>query len=120
MGHIVNHAIVVTSYTDEMLNAARQKAIDLGAHVTELVEHNINGESSFLIVPDGSKSGWDASDAGDARRDEWIAWARSQRHEDQSSPLAWVEVAYGSDDANATVTRSEWVDDEASEDSADV
>lgn len=108
MGHIVHHAIVCTSFDAKVANAARKAAVAIGCSVTPLIKPAVNGEHSFLIGPDGSKSGWGDSETGDEQRDEWIAWAISQRYEDNSSPLAWVEIEYGSDDRTAKVSRHEW------------
>lgn len=108
MGHVIHHAIVVTSFDKEKALAANAYATSLGCSVTPLIESNINGDWSFLIGPDGSKTGWQHSHDGDARRDGFIAWAKGQRYEDGSSPICWVEIAYGSDDRTARVERHEW------------
>ena len=108
MGHVVHHAIVVTSWDATLIDAARKKAVTLGASVSPLIKSAVNDDYSFLIGPDGSKSGWDESDNGDAQRNAWVKWAHRKRYEDGSSSLCWVEVAYGSDDRSALVTRSEW------------
>lgn len=108
MGHIVHHAIVVTSYEEGRTRKAREKAHELGCEVTNYVESKINGYVTFLVCPDGSKTGWADSDAGDLRRDAFIDWLKTQRFEDGSSPFSWCEVEYGSDNEEAFVTRHEW------------
>ncbi len=110
MGHIVHHAIVVTSWDEKQIEAAIGEAVKLGCRATSIAGHMVNGGGSFLVAPDGSKSGWPESDVGDAQRTAFIAWLVAQRYEDGSSSLCWVEIEYGSDDARAIVKRNEWKD----------
>jgi hypothetical protein len=108
MGHIVHHAIVVTSWDDALIERAHAKAVRLGCYVSKVTETAINDFRSFLIAPDGSKSGWEDSDNGDAQRNAFVVWAKRQRYEDGSSALEWVEIEYGTDNREAKVTRHEW------------
>ncbi len=108
MRHVVHHAIVVTSWSNELLTAAHAYATTTGAAVSPIVPSAVNKTQSFLVAPDGSKSGWDHSDIGDAQREAIVNWLREHRYDDGSSSLEWVEVEYGSDDARARVTRHEW------------
>lgn len=108
MGYVKHHAIVVSSWDDRLLTRAHAKAVELRCSVTPIVKGAVNGEQSFLIAPDGSKEGWDHSTIGDAQRDAFVQWADDQRHDDGSTSLAWVEVAFGSDDRDASVTRHAW------------
>lgn len=111
MGYIRHHAIVVTGehswpdgWTDHhTIFDARQAAIDAGCHlVTEVVGPGVNGTSSFLVAPDGSKEGWKDSDEGDEARGRFIAWLREGRS------FSWAEVVLGSDDGEALVERHAW------------
>lgn len=108
MGYIRHNAIVVTSWNGEAIAACADKARDLGLRVICENSDATNGYRSLLVCPDGSKEGWAESDAHDAKRGELKAWMATQRYEDASSSLEWVEVAYGSDDAVATVEAHEW------------
>ena len=58
MGRITHHAIVVTSWRDEAIESAHAYATEVFAYVTPIIESRINGYKTFLIPPDGSKSGW--------------------------------------------------------------
>jgi hypothetical protein len=98
MGHMRHEAIIVTSYNPERATAAHAFAVSLGHIVTPIVETRLNGFWTFLIAPDGSKLGWDASNEGDERRAAMIRWLDGTRHEDGSSPYSWVEVLYGDDE----------------------
>lgn len=108
MGYIRHNAIVVTSWNDEAIVAAADKARSLGMAVLGPSDRATNYYCTLLICPDGSKEGWDQSDEGDRRREAFREWTRTLRYEDDSSPLAWCEVAYGSDDREAVVCESEW------------
>lgn len=108
MGYIRHNAIVVTSWDTVILGRAQAAAIECGNTVTPIVESDVNGYATFVITPDGSKEGWDESDAGDASRARWREWARNVRHSDGSSALEWCEVSYGRDDREAHVVDSEW------------
>lgn len=108
MGHIRHHAIIVTSWDGHAIEAAWDHAKGLDMSPTDISDPQVNGYQSFLIPPDGSKEGWTASDDGDSRRYNFTMWLRTQRHDDKSSPLEWVEVEYGSDDRSARVADSEW------------
>lgn len=90
MGYIRDEAIIVTG-TPAACEEAVVEAVRLGLHVTSIRAHNINGRSSFLIVPDGSKEGWEDSDKGDAARAMWIEWERANH---MRLWLRWVHVGY--------------------------
>lgn len=108
MGYMRNHAIVVSSWQAEGIEAAHAaaKAIfgkerePFGATfdrlVSPIIDGMTNGVRSFFIAPDGSKEGWEPSDDGDACRAEFVAWLRDA--ETRSLRLEWVEVQFGDDD----------------------
>lgn len=100
MGHVTHHAIIVTSWETKRLASARAEARKIFGKeaVTTVAESQCNGYSTFMIAPDGSKFGWNESDEGDMRRNAFIEHLKSYDYEDGSSPLEWVEVAYGHDD----------------------
>lgn len=98
-----HHAIVVTSWQDEAIEAAHAQATALGMQVSNIVDGVTNGERSFFVAPDGSKEWWPDSDAGDERRAEFVAWLR--KAEGRSWWLRWAEVQYGDDDRQTLVLR---------------
>lgn len=100
MGYYRNHGIIVSglSADDAELNSARNMALSLGMTVTETVESPVNFTATFLVAPDGSKEGWDASNKGDAARKALIAHIR-----DKNLMLDWVEVQYGDDNGHTEV-----------------
>lgn len=106
MGYICHHAIIVTGWSEEAINAAHAEAERIFFSVSDILPGYVNGYHTFLIPPDGSKEGWAESDQGDVRRGEFIGWLNRQRDaEDGSSPLAWAEVQYGDGDGDNRVTR---------------
>ena len=99
MGYIRHHAIVVTSWSGEIVTAHVRAITIFGSkQVSRLLPEVINGFQSFLVGPDGSKEGWEDSDDGDALRRMFKEWLGEQVYEDGSSALTWVEVQYGDDD----------------------
>jgi len=108
MGWITHNAIVVTSALDKKINAAARAARTIGLQVVGPSKGATNGYRSILVCPDGSKSGWAESQAGDDRREKFIAWLTTNVYEDGSSAFEWVEIQYGDDDGTATIPRSKW------------
>jgi hypothetical protein len=105
MGYMRHHAIVLSSWSPEILGAARVKAADLGMAVSPIVPSGLNGISSFLVAPDGSKEGWEESDAGDARRAALIAWLGAEAGKRGYSGVDWAEVQYGDGNGATRIVR---------------
>lgn len=108
MSYMLHHAIIVTSWDGFRMMAAAKKLNEIGLSFLGPSAEAVNGYRTLLVPPDGSKDGWDASEIGNQRRDEFIAWLDSQRYEDGSTPMEWVEVSYGGDDRAAKVERHAW------------
>lgn len=98
MGYMRHHAIIVTSWSERIIEA-HQKALEIFGdwEVTPIQRTRVNVYDTFFIGPDGSKEGWEDSDAGDRRRDEFVAWLDTQRYDDHSTWLKWAVVQYGDD-----------------------
>lgn len=97
MGYMRHNAIIVTSCLN--IDEAHDKAVELfnSKCVTDICPSIVNGYGTFVVVPDGSKEGWDTSDIFDVMRDKFVGWLKDQVYEDGSSPIDWVEVQYGDD-----------------------
>lgn len=113
MGYIRHHAVVVTGHQwehdrtpDSDVRDAHAAAVACGCVVTRLVDGAINSYSSFMVVPDGSKEGWDESDTGDRARGRFIDWLRKANGED--GWFSWAELVLGDDDCEALVERHAW------------
>ncbi len=103
MGYMCHHAIVVTGrdWGDSTpLKDAYKKAVEIfGKSVTEILPTVTNGYASFMVGPDGSKEGWEESDTGNARRDEFVLFL------DETGYCKWAEVQYGDDEDINKITR---------------
>lgn len=100
MGHVVHHAIVVTTSAAEWAQAARAKAEELQLRPSSLVQSHVNADFSFLIGPDGSKTGWPENEEGDRRREEFKKWCAAKRMEANAADrlfVTWIEIKYGPD-----------------------
>lgn len=97
MGYTIHHAIIVTSWDDQAILAAHDKAVEIfpDDQVTSVTDAAMNGYRSFLVGPDGSKEGWEESEEGNENREEYIEWLDSQKYDDGSSLLDWVELSFG-------------------------
>lgn len=102
MGYIRHHAIVCTSWSLKRLEAARVRCLELGANVTEVVRGSINEYHSFMVGPDGSKEGWQESDAGDERREK-IKAALREGYADGGTYIEWIEVQYGDENHDSRI-----------------
>ena len=101
MGYMRHDAIVVTSCKSEAIEEAAAKARECGLEVLGPSGVTMNGIRTLLVCPDGSKEGWDKSDAFDVKRAKYLEYLNSVRYDDNSSCLSWVALAYGSDDGDA-------------------
>ena len=122
MGYIRHHAIIVTTYDEMLATQAHVEACRLFgrapnfhskfiASVSTVMKSGVNSDFSFCVFPDGSKEGWDHSDAGDDARADFISWLNDRRYEDRGSPFDWVEIQYGDDEGETVVvSHSDQVD----------
>lgn len=100
MGYIRHQGIIATGSDNSDIGGkhdtalARERALELGLPCSEIVRGTTNGYTSFLIAPDGSKEGWPESNDQEAKRKEWIEWARKSGHY-----FDWACVSFGGDDA---------------------
>jgi hypothetical protein len=104
MGYMRHHAIVITTYGN---NVEKAKAIIIkifGIKTVPQFDALVNGYVSFFIPPDGSKEGWSESDECDKKREKLKKWLDKQKHGDGSSPFAWAEVQYGDEDMENKIT----------------
>ncbi len=98
MGYIRHDAIIATSFEEDHIKTARLKARKTGLTCSEIVYSPMNGYASFMIVPDGSKEGWEDSQNGDKMRKVWIRWI-------QKSELCidWAHISFGGDAPETTI-----------------
>lgn len=108
VGYMKHDAIIVTTWKASALAEAAERAKALGLYVLGPSPEVTNGYATMVVCPDGSKEGWDESDAFDRRRAEFIAYLNSCRYEDNSTCLDWVAVAYSGDSRKAAVEAHAW------------
>jgi hypothetical protein len=112
MGYERHHAIIVSGWSREDIEAAHAGAVRIFdeevnhrgyglAMVTPVMDAPANGLLTFFVGPDGSKEAYERSRLSDERRAEFVAWLRTQLYESDPATtpptcrLAWVEVQYG-------------------------
>lgn len=101
MGRISHHAIVVTCAICADVKPIRRMALKIfrglcpvtAAHVSKL------GYASFAILPDGSKEGWEHSNACDQAREEFKRlWGIEVNNTGRDGPYgSFVEVLFADD-----------------------
>jgi hypothetical protein len=120
MGFIRHHALIVTSWNADAIVLAHTEALRICQNertwdqlapvhtipLSGITPPGINGYRSFCLYPDGSKEGWPESDIGDRVRAKLIAFMLTQRHEDGSGPLDWVEVSFGHEEPSRVANSS--------------
>lgn len=113
MGHIEHQAIVCTGLGDLLpltsdpatIETAHARALALfGTAVSPLIPSPINGYLSFLVAPDGSKSGWQDDKDGEALRHAFINWLDEHRYSDGGTSVDWVALNYGANSDWARIT----------------
>lgn len=73
--------------------------------VTPIFKGIVNSQSTFFIVPDGSKEGWSSSDLGDKARKEFLDWLLKN---DNFSD--YIEVEFGGDNNFDRIIRTQETD----------
>jgi hypothetical protein len=97
MSRRVHHAIIVSTSIPEHAVEPYNEALRIfGTGISPILYAKYNGVASFYIPPDGSSDGWAESQAGDARRDEYLEVLTQLLGKGVS--VQWVEVRWGDDD----------------------
>lgn len=107
MGHMRDHAIVVSHWSKKRIKIAHKKAVEiLGAdRVSPVMGPYTNEHCSFFIPPDGSKEGWAESTKYDDLRAEFKAWLHDAPV-GQEHYCKFVEVQFADDYDRHEVTDS--------------
>lgn len=104
MGYIRHHGIAVTSWNDELIKKAHEKATQIfKSRTSSIIKSDVNRYQSFFIAPDGSKEGWGESDIGDVQRKTFKDWINEQAYEDGSNSLSFCEFFYGDDNGESLI-----------------
>lgn len=98
MGIIHHNAVLATTWNVNAASSLRHWISNLTIEEQKLFAEAgslVNGYSTFLLAPDGSKEKWPDSDHGEEIRAKFIQRLLSDNYEDNSSPWSWAEVGYG-------------------------
>jgi len=97
MGMIQHKALLVTSFDSKKLKSAHKKAMKTfdKNNVTLITGAGMNGYQTFVVVPCGSKLGWNESEDHHAAMEKFTEYLDTLQYEDGSSPIDYVEVNYG-------------------------
>lgn len=101
MGTIIHRTVIATTWDQHSQRMAAEWISTLSDTERPLFltgDSWINGYQTVVLVPDGSKEGWEDSDKGDDLRNRFVAVLKADCH------WEWVEVAYG--DTPCYITRS--------------
>ena len=101
-----HHTIVVCSWNEQLLSSIHFEAVTIfNEQASNIVKSKMNGYYSFFVAPDGSKEGWEDSDEGNKKRDEFIKYLKTHKYEDGSSSISWVEIQFGDDEGETKILR---------------
>jgi hypothetical protein len=103
MGYIKHHGIAVTSYGKDICKAHKKAKKIFGDRTSEILNSEMNNYQSFFIAPDGSKEGWEESNAGDNQRKSFVKWVNKQAFKDGSNSISFCEFFYGEDNGDSQV-----------------
>ncbi len=119
MGYMKHHAIVVTHWETGKVKEAHEKATEIfksrfkkvfgisdGDLVSPIISGVVNSQDSFFIAPDGSKEGWEDSNAGNDARKEFLDWLQNSK----DNYCDYVEIEFGGDSNMDEVIRSKHTD----------
>lgn len=104
MGFILHDAIIVSAFIDLDIERAHAKAIALGLPVTSIFGPVLNGYRSFLVVPEGSKEGWEDPDGSERKRSAFLDWMKLNRYPGGSNLLDFCIVEW--DEKGSALARS--------------
>ena len=98
MGVINHNAVLAVTWSAEVAVKIRGWIAAKQVEDKQLfLEHfaPMNGYTTFILCPDGSKEGWEESDRGDALRAAFLEHLGTYDNSDHSSPVEWIEVGFG-------------------------
>ncbi|KEI95159.1 hypothetical protein N496_19625 (plasmid) [Clostridium botulinum A2B3 87] len=99
MSHVQHLTVIVTGWNKELLNQAKEKAIELFTEnmVTNTAKSLINQYESFMVCSSGSKGGWEEDTEHKQKIQKYVKYldskAFSEKKHDNS--LQYVVLSYG-------------------------
>ena len=101
MGLVQHHALIATTSWDERIEKAKAWIDLLEPEDREfflISPVGVNGETSIVLFPDGSKEGWPQSEQGDVRREQFIEQVLKK-----DPGWMWIEGTFG--ERGSAITR---------------
>jgi hypothetical protein len=98
MGVENNEAILATTWNQEIIGKVKEWIHSLPEEQQQLfafVDGLVNGKTTILLAPCGSKKGWAEDKVIEDLRNRFIEYLITFNYDDGSSPFDWVEVGYG-------------------------
>jgi len=97
---IVQREVVIVSYPERCKDTIVNwiSALDNANHrglFHFLGRDNLNGNEELILKSTGSKVGWSDYDNHKELREKFIAFLESQKYDDGSNSIHYVEVGYG-------------------------
>lgn len=108
MGYMKHHAIIFTSFNEEYTARAWRRANEVFDReiVTPIQGSISNEQSSFAILPDGSKEGWPESDKYNEKRQIFLDYLVAKSKDDEPKDTRiygdWVEVWFDEEGESGT------------------
>lgn len=93
MGTMQHHAVIATTPFRDTFKEVWKRTKELDGHFVK-GKLQMSGYRTIVLMPDGSKEGWLASDAGDDARDAFISLLESYVL-DGGNYWEYVEVSFG-------------------------
>ena len=95
MGTMNHNAVIATTWDGKEVERIK-KFTELNNSALFLFSNEVtNGYITVVLVPDGSKEGWEESDDGDDLRERFIKKLEQANYDDGSNPWDWIEVGFG-------------------------
>lgn len=104
MGYIRHHTIAITSWKKEELEKLHIKINAIAPNIiTNIYKSPLNGYHTFYLIPDGSKEGWEESEAYNEIRNRIKNIIKEMKYDDGSNCIRFCELYYGGDDSKPKI-----------------
>ena len=104
MGDYKHHAILVTSYEQDVRIYYDKAKEIFGPLVSEIVQSPLNGYQSFFIAPDGGCEWYEDSDIWDGKRAKYMQFLNlNDMCNSSRGRFTFVELFYGSENGESKI-----------------
>ena len=95
MGVMNHNAVIATTWKKEEVERIKKFAEFNNSALFLFSNEVTNGYVTVVLVPDGSKEGWEESDDGNDLRKRFIEKLEQANYDDGTNPWDWIEVGFG-------------------------